>query len=214
MDDGMAYIPWTVMRDDWRLVDELEHRILGGSEAQDGGQAEGAGHSEGEHVEAAEAAGHEGDEHGHSHEISGVKEITGATDETRRNIRALYAYQVEANGILAERAVSHTSMVVGRAVDRLEDFYKAEEDYDPSEDERHQREALAKVDESLRENLPLASARMSAAGGRAALIEGDKEAEGGTGHEIDALYQYYNAWLHSINAGSSAQRAVLVVHER
>jgi hypothetical protein len=211
LEDGMIYIPWTVMRNDWELAKELEHRILGGGGDHAGEHQEETAHAEGEHAEADE---HEGHAHGQSHETPGVREITGATDETKRNIRALYAHHVEANGILAERAVSYTSMVVGRAMDRLEAFYKADAGYDPEDDERRQKEALAEVDESLRENLPLVAARMSAAGARAALLLADEEAAGGPGHEIDALYQYQNAWLHALNAGSAAQRAVLVIHER
>ncbi|MBN2565420.1 MAG: hypothetical protein JXB46_06885 [Candidatus Eisenbacteria bacterium] len=174
VEDGMAYIPWTVMRDDWRLVQELEERILDGDTS---------------------AAGH-------------------ATQETKQKIRSLYVYQVEANRILAHRAVEYTSMVVGGAMDRLEAFYKVDAHYDPSENERRQREAFAKVDEKLRENLPLVAARMSAGGARAALEIGDKEAALGPDHEINALHQYHNAWLHSLNAGSAAQRSVLEIYQR
>lgn len=231
VEDGMVYIPWTVMRDDWKIVEELEERILA-PEAAHAEQHDEEGHDDAEHgageeagsEEAAEhadqeAAGEHEDEveqaadhdHAHSHEIPGMHVISGATDETRRQIRALYSYQVEANGILAERAVAYTSMAVGRAIDTLEAHYKEEADYDPQDDQRGQLRALAEVDEHLRENMPLVSARLSATGARVALGRGDELAAMGAGHEMDALYQYQNAWLHSLNAGNASQRSVLEI---
>jgi hypothetical protein len=213
VEDGKVYIPWTVMRNDWKLVEELEERILAAPEAPPArlsGDGQTEAHAEG--VPGAAESGAEA-EHEHSHEIPGQQQISGATDETKRNIRSLYAYQVGADGILAHRAVEYTSAVVGRAMDRLEAFYKVDAHYDPSQNERRQMQALAKVDEAMRENLPLVSARLSAAGARAALLAGDREASMGAGHEVDALYQYQNAWLHALNAGNAAQRSVLEIHE-
>jgi hypothetical protein len=219
---GVVYIPWTVLRDDWKVIQELEERILAPEAAHttehtgEAEHAEGSEHAgETEHAEEAEHAREEDPasehDHSHSHEIPGMHRISGATEETRRRIRALYSYQVEANGILAERAVAYTSMMVGRAVDTLEAHYKKEADYSSEDDQRRQLRALAGVDERLRENMPLVSARLSATGARVALERGDELASMGAGHELDALYQYQNAWLHSLNAGDAAQRSALEI---
>jgi hypothetical protein len=195
--DGLVYIPWTVLRDDWTLVQNLELRLFNASAVN---------------LAQPEAMGAEGGTSGEETPPEMVQApITGATEETKRSIRSLYPYQVEANAILAERAVTYTSMVVDRAMDHLDAFYREEAGFDPSDNERAQRRALEKADESMSENLALVSARMSAAGARQALALGDEAASLGEGHEVDALHQYENAWLFSLNAGASAERAVLVI---
>jgi hypothetical protein len=51
-------------------------------------------------------------------------------------------------------------------------------------------------------------AKKHARAARSTLDAGVSVEEGGVGLEVEALYQYHNAWLHSLNAGASALLAL------
>jgi hypothetical protein len=113
---------------------------------------------------------------------------------------------VQANSILAERAVEHMSTVVSSAIDALEEIYLREGGYSNELSENRRRDIFEDADRKLRENLDLATAKIAAKEARASVARGRQHTAGGT--YVDALYHYHNAWLHSLNAGASALRAV------
>ena len=130
-----------------------------------------------------------------------------ATGETKATIGALLVHQVRANEILAERAVEHTSALVAEAAITLEEFYLDREDYSDDLRSRRKAKVFELVAEAMRENMELVSAKMSARAARAALASAREHDALGAGSEVDALYDYHNAWLHSLNAGAAAQRS-------
>jgi hypothetical protein len=176
--DGNLYIPWAVMKNDWELAHDLRGRVIGES----AGQA-ATGEHDGEYVGQA------------------------ATQQTKARIGALLVHQVDANAILAERAVEHTSTSVAEAVDTLEEFYLDRAGYSDDLKDRRKAKVFQEVDGKLRENLELGSAKISIKSARAALALGRAYDARGAGSEIDALHNYMNAWLHCLNAGAAAQRS-------
>ena len=179
--DGNLYIPWTVVRGDWELARDLTERVLEEPKA---------------------------DEHGHDHAGHEHEYLGGAmSDEARARIAALLVYQVEANEMLAERAVEHMSTQVARAEDALVQLYRDREGYSDNLDQRRKTSVLEQVDRDLRENMELGVARVAARAARSAFDLGRSYSALGAGGEVDALYNYHNAWLHCLNAGASAQRA-------
>jgi hypothetical protein len=186
--DGNLYIPWMVVRRDWESARELEVHIIKENEAGAGG-----GH---DHT------------HDHDHECSHGYPHLGhvVSDESRARLIALLPYQVQANAILAERAVEHMSTMVSAAIDALEEIYLREEGYSSDLSENRRRDIFEDADRKLRENLDLATAKIAAKEARASIARGRQHTAEGT--YVDALYHYHNAWLHSLNAGASALRAV------
>lgn len=183
--DGNLYIPWTVVRNDWELARNLEQRII-------------------EEPPAHAADGEHGDEHAdQENEYVGGE----ATEETKANIGALLVHQVRANEILAERAVEHTSALVAEAAITIEEFYLDREEYSDDLRSRRKKKVFELVAEAMRENMELVSAKTSARAARAALARAREYDALGAGYEVDALYNYHNAWLHSLNAGAAAQRS-------
>ena len=176
--DGNLYIPWTVMRDDWELARNLEERVLDESTGQ-----------------AAESE-HESEYVGHA-----------ATEQAKVRIRALLVHQVEANAILAGRAVEHMSILVAEAVDTVEELCLDRAGYSDDLNDKRKAKVLEQVDSDLRESMELMSAKMSAKAARAALAVGRTYGARGVRSEVNALYNYQNAWLHCLNAGAAAQRS-------
>ncbi|MCK4511808.1 hypothetical protein KAW64_08720, partial [bacterium] len=156
--DGNLYIPWAVMKSDWELAHDLRGRVIGES----AGQA-ATGEHDGEYVGQA------------------------ATQQTKARIGALLVHQVDANAILAERAVEHTSTSVAEAVDTLEEFYLDRAGYSDDLKDRRKAKVFQEVDGKLRENLELGSAKISIKSARAALALGRAYDARGAGSEIDAL---------------------------
>jgi len=137
-----------------------------------------------------------------------------ATEQTRANIGALLVHLVRANEILAERAVEHTSALVAEAAITLEEFYLDREDYSDDLRSRRKAKVFELVGKAMRENMDLVSAKKSARAARAALASARKHDALGAGSEVDALYNYHNAWLHSLNAGAAAQRSTRGVRSK
>jgi hypothetical protein len=183
--DGNLYIPWMVVRRDWESARELEAHII---EERD--EPAGGGHDHGEH-ECAHGYGYLGH---------------AAGDESRARLAALLPAQVQANAILAERAVEHMSTMVSAAIDALEETYLREDGYSSDLSERRRRDIFEDADRKLRENLDLSTARIAAKEARASIARSRQHTAAGA--YVNALYHYHNAWLHSLNAGASALRAV------
>ena len=187
--DGNLYIPWTMMRDDWELARSVEQLII-------------------EEPPAHAAEGEQGDDHaGEEDEYVGGYAI----EETRANLDALLVHLVRANEILAERAVEHTSTLVAEAAITVEEFYLDREEYSDDLRSRRKAKVFELVGKAMRENMDLVSAKKSARAARAALASARKHDVRGAGSEVDALYNYHNAWLHSLNAGAAAQRSTRVI---
>ena len=138
----------------------------------------------------------------------GEQEYVGgaATEQAKARIRALLVHQVEANALLAERAVEHTSTLVAEAAITLEEFYLDREHYSDNLRKRQKTKVLEQVAKIMRENMELASAKISARAARASLASAREHDARGAGSEVGALHDYHNAWLHSLNAGAAAQR--------
>ncbi|MCK4409540.1 MAG: hypothetical protein KAW67_05615, partial [Candidatus Eisenbacteria sp.] len=82
------------------------------------------------------------------------------TDQAKVRIRALFVNYVEANAILAERAIEHTSTLVAEASDTLEDRYLDREGYSDNLSDRRKKKVVEQVDRSLRESMEFMSAKM------------------------------------------------------
>ena len=130
-----------------------------------------------------------------------------ATEQARARIGALLVLQVEANAILAERSVEHMSTLVAEASDALEERYLDRAGYSDDLNDNRKAKVFEQVDRNLRENMEFVSARISARAARVALALGRAYDARGVGYEVDALYNYHNAWLHCLNAGASAGRS-------
>ncbi|MEA3409544.1 MAG: hypothetical protein U9Q95_04275, partial [Candidatus Eisenbacteria bacterium] len=130
-----------------------------------------------------------------------------ATEQAKARISALFVHQVDANAMLAQRAIEHTSTLVAEAMDTLEQLYTDRAGYSDDLNAKRKEKVFEQVDEDLRENMELMSAKMSARAARAALALGRTYDARGAGSEVDALYSYNNAWLHCLNAGAAAQRS-------
>ena len=180
--DGNLYIPWTVVRNDWEVARDLMERIVEEPDEEPVGE----------------------EEHGHEHADEYIGKAASAA--TKSNIAALIVNQVRANSILAERAVEHTSTMVAAVNETVEQAEFKSEGVTDELTGRRRRKALENVDRNMRDKAELFAANFSAHSAREALAIG--RARDAAGAEIDALYYYHNAWLHSLNAGASAQRAV------
>jgi hypothetical protein len=129
-------------------------------------------------------------------------------DESLSKIKALIRGVVEAERMLAERAVEYASTSVAGANDRFETKYRADAGYDSKAGEKQQEKALDGVAAKFRSNADLQSAHVSARACRAWLAEGLRKQAGGYGLEADALSAYRYAWEHALIAGASADRAL------
>jgi hypothetical protein len=128
-------------------------------------------------------------------------------ESSKAAIRALLVKLLIADGILAERAVEHSSTEVARTADALEAHYRVVVGYDENDPERRRNEALTKVDVAMRSNEEMAAARALARAARAALDAGTADQGRGAGSETSALTRYVSAWGQSLDAGASAGRA-------
>ena len=131
-------------------------------------------------------------------------------DDMKERVSGLLQKIVAADRTLAERAVEYTSARVGSAADQVEAHYRGQFDYDPSASQGDRDDRIAKVDAALRGNLELQSALVGAGAARAALVAGREYEAAGFCSENKAIIQYKYAWIHALNAGASAVRAVLL----
>jgi hypothetical protein len=132
-------------------------------------------------------------------------------EASKAAIRALLSKLLIADGILAERAVEHSSTEVAGVEDALEAHFAVVVGYDENDPERRRDEALTKIDLALRSNEDMERARVLARGARAALDAGTADQGRGAGHETEALTRYVSAWAQSLEAGAAAQRALATV---
>jgi hypothetical protein len=129
-------------------------------------------------------------------------------EPTKQHIAAALHLIVEADELLAERGVEYASASIAGAVDKLDDRYRKLEGYRKEDPQRKRDEVVQKADARMRENLDIQAALISAREARAALAAGMSSQEAGPHFERDALVHFQNAWLHSLNGGASATRAL------
>lgn len=129
-------------------------------------------------------------------------------EPTRQHIGNATALIVEADALLAERAVEHASTAVAAAVDRLEGHYRNLEGYRREDSQRRRDEAVRNAAERMLDNAEFQSALISAREARAALAAGRSSQAAGARSERGALVHFKNAWLHALNAGASAAGAL------
>ena len=128
--------------------------------------------------------------------------------ESLSRLRGLIRGIVEAERMLAERAVEFASTNVAGAEDRFETKYRSDAGYDSSASERQQGKALDDVAARFRRNSDLQTAHTSARACRAWLADGNSKQAAGHGSEIDALTSYSHVWGHALIAGTSADLAL------
>jgi hypothetical protein len=129
-------------------------------------------------------------------------------EPTKQHVGAGLALIVEADGLLAERAVEYASTVVAGAADKLESHYRTLEGYRREDPQRKRDEAARNADDRMRDNQDLQSALISAREARAALAAGRVSQAAGSRSEHAALVHFKNAWLHALGAGASVERAL------
>jgi hypothetical protein len=135
----------------------------------------------------------------------------GYPETSKAAIRALLVKLLIADGILAERAVEHSSTAVARVEDALEEHYEVVVGYNEDDPERRRNEALSRIDMALRSNEDMERARVFARGARAALDAGTADQGRGADNETQALTRYVSAWSQSLEAGASARKAMSTV---
>ena len=128
-------------------------------------------------------------------------------ESSKAAIRALLIKLLTADGILAERAVEHSSTEVARVEDVLEGHYAVVVGYSENDPERRRNEALTRIDLAMRSNEAMEKARVLARGARAALDAGTADQGRGAGNETQALTRYVSAWTQSLEAGDAARKA-------
>ncbi len=128
--------------------------------------------------------------------------------ETGIRIQNLLGALVVADHMLAVWAVEWTSARVSAASDALERHYRETVEYREDAPEEEREEALRQVDVAMKRNTDLAAALVSVRSAEVVLEDGRTLEERGAGYEEKAIVQYRNAWLHSLSAGGSLEKAV------
>lgn len=129
-------------------------------------------------------------------------------EPTKQHIGGALALVVEADALLAERAVEYASTAVAAAADKIEDHYRKLEGYRKEDPQRRRDDAIEKAAARMRDNMDVQSALISAREARAALAAGRSSQAAGPRSEHGALVHFKNAWLHALNGGASAMRAL------
>ncbi len=128
--------------------------------------------------------------------------------EALDEMKALLQPVVEANRLLAERAVEYATTQVALHEDRIVASYRTVVGYAETLSDRDRQSALEQVDVLLRTNLELQTALASARLAREWYADGVAKQMSGYCSENKALIAYKNAWIHALNAGAAAQRAL------
>ncbi len=123
-------------------------------------------------------------------------------------IKTLLLPVVESNRLLAERAIEYVTTRVAMHEDRIVSTYRAVVGYTDAATDRDRESAREQVDVLLRTNMQLQSALISARSAREWYAIGVSHQMNGYCSENEALIAYKNAWLHALNAGAAAQRAL------
>jgi len=129
-------------------------------------------------------------------------------EPTKQRIGSALALIVEADALLAERAVEYASAGIAGAVDKLDTHYRKLEGYRKEDPQRKRDEAVQKAAERMLDNMDLQSALISAREARAALAAGLASRDAGPRSEYEALVHFKNAWLHALSGGASATGAL------
>ena len=133
------------------------------------------------------------------------------TGDARVRVQELFDKLVLADRMIADQAVDTTRLKVWETADALEAHYMETTGYEADDSEKDRQRALEKVDVAMRRNLDLQAALIGSRAARAALESAHQADEQGAGFEEQAITQYKNAWLHTLNAGASAATALEVL---
>ncbi len=128
--------------------------------------------------------------------------------EALDEIKELLQPVVESDRLLAERAIEYATTQVAMHEDRIVSTYRAVVGYTDTAAERDLESARDQVDVLLRTNMHLQTALTSARSAREWYALGVSHQMSGYCSENKALIAYKNAWLHALNAGAAAQRAL------
>jgi len=123
-------------------------------------------------------------------------------------IKTLLQPVVESNRLLAERAIEYATTQVAMHEDRIVSAYRTVVGYTDATTERDLESAREQVDVLLRTNMQLQTALVSARAAREWYAIGVAHQMSGYCSENEALIAYKNVWLHALNAGAAAQRAL------
>lgn len=115
---------------------------------------------------------------------------------------------VAADRLLAERAVERASTEVAWIGDLLEQRYLEAEGFDSADGRKDRVAARERAMESLVGNMDFQTALAGARSARATFAHAISSAGGGGEGYSKALIHCKNAWLHSLNAGAAAGRAL------
>ncbi len=132
----------------------------------------------------------------------------GYPQEALDEIKALLQPVVESNRLLAERAIEYATTQVATHEDRIVSTYRTVVGYAEAGSDRDRESAREQVDVLLRTNMQLQNALVSARSAREWYALGVSSQMNGYCSENEALIAYKNAWLHALNAGAAAQRAL------
>ncbi len=123
-------------------------------------------------------------------------------------IKTLLQPVVESNRLLAERAIEYATTQVAMHEDRIVSTYRTVVGYTDAATDRDRESAREQVDVLLRTNMQLQTALVSARSAREWYAIGVSHQMSGYCSENEALIAYKNVWLHALNAGAAAQRAL------
>jgi len=150
-------------------------------------------------------------------DMSGVKglkltvlaeSVPGLDSVTKRTMAGHLGRVVEADALLAARAVAFSDSTVEEARSEIEATYRRRAGSTVGGSRGEVEAAERRIEEMSRENMYLQSALNGVRQAHGFLDEADAERRAGACHEGDALRQYKNAWLHALNAGANVNRAL------
>lgn len=134
--------------------------------------------------------------------------VPGLDAAAKRAIESRLALVVEADRLLAERAVAVAEASAERARSDIEEYYRGRQGTETGADRRELEAARDRIAAAIGQNLFLQSALSGVRQARAFLEDGREKERMGVCHEGDAIRQYKDAWLHALNAGANANRAL------
>ncbi len=140
--------------------------------------------------------------------IGPAEEAGSYPQEALDEVKGLLEPVVESNRLLAERAIEYATTQVAMHEDRIVATYRGVVGYADAASDRDRQSALEQVDVLLRSNMELQSALSAARSAREWYADGIVKQMSGYCSENKALIAYKNAWLHALNAGAAAQRAL------
>jgi hypothetical protein len=127
-------------------------------------------------------------------------------EDAKARLERLLRGLVASDRILAQWSIDVTSDAVDRARDKLREHYVSLMECDPAAEMTKNEKRW--LDAAMRGNEDLQSALIGVRAAKGSLAAGLKKEELGLCSENEAVSHYKNAWLHSLNAGAMAARAL------